>query len=127
MSAGLGSTRQAAYHKAQGRTAVKHLYLDPGTFVCLLHTLYPDFLVALVFMCCKKLKWVMQEALQPMQLGESGKVRIGQQVLAIGNPFGFDHTLTTGLPHKQPAHPPPPLWVHTSHRRPYWHRHCLMA
>ena len=31
-----------------------------------------------------------------MQIGESGKVRIGQQVLAIGNPFGFDHTLTTG-------------------------------
>lgn len=38
----------------------------------------------------------VQEALEPMQIGESGKVRIGQQVLAIGNPFGFDHTLTTG-------------------------------
>lgn len=38
-----------------------------------------------------------------MQLGESGKVRIGQQVLAIGNPFGFDHTLTTGS-----ANPPFP-------------------
>ena len=42
--------------------------------------------------------WPVQESLQPMELGESGKVRIGQQVLAIGNPFGFDHTLTTGLP-----------------------------
>ena len=40
----------------------------------------------------------VQEALEPMQIGDSGKVRIGQQVLAIGNPFGFDHTLTTGLP-----------------------------
>jgi len=41
--------------------------------------------------------WVdVQEALEPMQIGDSGKVRIGQQVLAIGNPFGFDHTLTTG-------------------------------
>lgn len=39
----------------------------------------------------------MQESLQPMQLGKSGRVRIGQQVLAIGNPFGFDHTLTTGM------------------------------
>ena len=47
-----------------------------------------------------------------MQLGESGKVRIGQQVLAIGNPFGFDHTLTTGLsyhPARLPPLPPPPL------------------
>lgn len=34
-----------------------------------------------------------------MEIGESGKVRIGQQVLAIGNPFGFDHTLTTGTPY----------------------------
>lgn len=39
----------------------------------------------------------LQESLEPMQIGESGKVRIGQQVLAIGNPFGFDHTLTTGV------------------------------
>ncbi len=42
------------------------------------------------------LRFDVQEGLEPMQIGESGKVRIGQQVLAIGNPFGFDHTLTTG-------------------------------
>ena len=53
-------------------------------------------------------EWVVQEALQPMQLGESGKVRIGQQVLAIGNPFGFDHTLTTGLSLRPPPCPTPP-------------------
>ena len=34
--------------------------------------------------------------LQPSLLGTSADVRVGQQVLAIGNPFGFDHTLTTG-------------------------------
>lgn len=34
--------------------------------------------------------------LQPAVIGTSSDVRVGQQVLAIGNPFGFDHTLTTG-------------------------------
>lgn len=34
--------------------------------------------------------------LQPATIGQSSSVRVGQQVLAIGNPFGFDHTLTTG-------------------------------
>ena len=30
-------------------------------------------------------------------LGDSEKVKVGQKVLAIGNPFGFNGTLTTGI------------------------------
>jgi len=30
-------------------------------------------------------------------LGDSGKVRVGEWAIAIGNPFGFDHSLTVGV------------------------------
>jgi S1-C subfamily serine protease len=37
------------------------------------------------------------DRLKPLPVGESSKVQVGQRVYAIGNPFGLDHTLTTGI------------------------------
>ena len=37
------------------------------------------------------------ESLRPQRIGESEGLKVGQSVLAIGNPFGFDQTLTTGI------------------------------
>ena len=35
--------------------------------------------------------------LSPANLGDSGQIRIGESVVAIGNPFGLDWTITEGI------------------------------
>jgi serine protease Do len=37
------------------------------------------------------------EKIQPLKLGDSDKARIGEWVIAIGNPYGLDHTVTMGI------------------------------
>jgi S1-C subfamily serine protease len=37
------------------------------------------------------------EELFPVVFGDSNRLRVGQRVYAIGNPFGFERTLTTGI------------------------------
>ncbi|KAF5725343.1 protease Do-like 8 chloroplastic [Tripterygium wilfordii] len=52
--------------------------------------------------CCSSCKRILrveapEELLRATKVGQSSTVRVGQQCLAIGNPFGFDHTLTVGV------------------------------
>jgi S1-C subfamily serine protease len=35
--------------------------------------------------------------LRPVAIADPGTLRVGQRVAAIGNPFGFEHSLTTGV------------------------------
>jgi S1-C subfamily serine protease len=38
-----------------------------------------------------------EERLSPIRVGTSANLQVGQKVFAIGNPFGLDQTLTTGI------------------------------
>jgi S1-C subfamily serine protease len=40
---------------------------------------------------------VSPEKLRPVELGTSADLRVGQRAIAIGNPFGLERTLTTGV------------------------------
>ena len=51
----------------------------------------PDFDLAVVKIGAPRSR------LQPIMAGSSGDLQVGQKVLAIGNPFGLDTTLTVGV------------------------------
>jgi S1-C subfamily serine protease len=40
---------------------------------------------------------VPSDQLHPLALGDSSKVQVGEPVVAIGNPFGLDRTVTSGI------------------------------
>ena len=79
------------FHVIQNASAAKVTLADNVTFDARLVGAAPDQDLAVLQITAPK------ETLTPISLGTSQDLLVGQRVFAIGNPFGLDHTLTTGI------------------------------
>jgi putative serine protease PepD len=75
-----GATKLAVSFGGQKNYAAKVVGGDPDTDLAVI-----------------KLVETPKEPLTMVPLGDSDRLEVGQKVLAIGNPFGLDRTLTTGV------------------------------
>lgn len=79
------------FHLIQNAQAAKVTLSDQSTHEASLVGAEPDKDIAVLKIDPRELR------LTPIRIGTSKDLRVGQRVYAIGNPFGFDHTLTTGI------------------------------
>ncbi len=80
------------YHVIEGATKLAVSFGGQKNYAAQLVGGDPDTDLAVI-----KLVERPKEALTIIPLGDSDKLEVGQKVLAIGNPFGLDRTLTTGV------------------------------
>jgi S1-C subfamily serine protease len=80
------------YHVVGGADACQvTLPADHLTYSATVVGAYPDKDIAVLWIQAPKGK------LKPIQVGRSSNLQVGQKTLAIGNPFGLDQTLSTGI------------------------------
>ncbi|MFN0186696.1 MAG: S1C family serine protease [Aquabacterium sp.] len=79
------------YHVIQGASAAQVLLADGSEHAARLVGAYPDRDLAVLRIDAAR------EKLQPIPIGASRDLLVGQKVFAIGNPFGLDQTLTVGI------------------------------
>jgi S1-C subfamily serine protease len=79
------------FHVVYGAAQINVIMADRSDYKATVIGVDPDHDLAVV-----QIK-APADSLAPIPLGTSGDLRVGQKVLAIGNPFGLDHTLTTGV------------------------------
>ncbi len=79
------------FHVVADADAVQVTLDDQTTWPARLVGVAPDFDLALLRIAAKR------AALHPIAVGTSHDLQVGQRVLAIGNPFGLDHSLTVGV------------------------------
>src|SRR5713226_4104179 len=80
------------YHVVRGADACQVALPDDQTpYNASVVGAFPDKDMAVLWIQAPKSK------LQPIQIGRSSNLQVGQKAFAIGNPFGLDQSLTTGI------------------------------
>jgi S1-C subfamily serine protease len=79
------------FHVVQGANAARVTLADQSSYEARLVGAFPDRDLAVLKIDAPAAK------LPPIPVGSSRDLVVGQRVFAIGNPFGLDQTLTTGI------------------------------
>ncbi len=79
------------FHVIQGADACNVTLPDGGVYEAALVGRWPDKDLVVLRIDAPK------DSLVPISVGTSADLRVGQKVFAIGNPYGLDFTLTTGV------------------------------
>jgi S1-C subfamily serine protease len=79
------------YHVLQGASEIRIGLSDHRTFKAILVGASPDDDIAVLRMP------IVPNMPSPLPIGSSHDLNVGQMMYAIGNPFGLDQTLTTGI------------------------------
>lgn len=79
------------YHVIEDASRVEVTLTDHSTWKGIVVGVAPDKDLAVLQISAP------EEKLKPILIGESHNLKVGQKVFAIGNPFGFDQTMTTGI------------------------------
>ena len=79
------------FHVIQAGQSARVTLADQTTWKAALVGAFPDRDLAVLRIAAPK------EKLKPILVGRSGDLQVGQKVYAIGNPFGLDQTLTSGI------------------------------
>ncbi|MCC6210298.1 MAG: trypsin-like peptidase domain-containing protein [Burkholderiales bacterium] len=79
------------YHVIQGASGARVTLADQSQWPATLVGAFPDRDLAVLRIDAPR------DKLKPVLLGTSRDLQVGQKVYAIGNPFGLDQTLTTGI------------------------------
>jgi len=79
------------YHVIEDASRVEVTLSDQSTWTGIVVGVAPDKEIAVLQISAPS------EKLSPITIGDSSNLKVGQKVFAIGNPFGLDHTMTTGI------------------------------